>query len=51
MTTPRRGLLWRAGEPPMKIGGLRGDILFESKEYPLALPQEKIVGGDFVFPP
>ena len=28
------------GEPPMKIGGLREDILFESKEYPLALPKK-----------
>ena len=25
---------------PTKIGGLRGDILFESKEYPLALPKK-----------
>ena len=36
-------------EPPMKIGGLRGDILFESKEYPLALPK-KDSGRDFEFP-
>ena len=34
----------------MKIGGLRGDILFKSKEYPLALPK-KDSRGDFVFPP
>ena len=27
-------------EPPTKVGGLRGDILFESKEYPLALPKK-----------
>ena len=38
------------GEPPMKIGGLREDILFKSKEYPLALPK-KDSRGDFVFPP
>ena len=34
----------------MKIGGLREDILFKSKEYPLALPK-KDSRGDFVFPP
>ena len=38
------------GESAMKIGGLRGDILFESKEYPLALPK-KDSRGDFEFPP
>ena len=38
------------GEPPMKIGGLREDILFKSKEYPLALPKKES-RGDFVFPP
>ena len=32
--------LWRAGKPPTKVGGLREDILFESKEYPLALPKK-----------
>ena len=32
---------------PMKIGGLRGDILFESKDYPLALPK-KDSRGDVV---
>ena len=36
----RRFPPWRAGEPPTKVGGLRGDILFESKEYPLALPKK-----------
>ena len=34
----------------MKIGGLREDILFESREYPLALPK-KDSRGDFGFPP
>ncbi|MDY4965305.1 MAG: hypothetical protein SO100_02980, partial [Dysosmobacter sp.] len=34
----------------MKIGGLREDILFKSKEYPLALPK-KNSGRDFDFPP
>ena len=34
----------------MKIGGLREDILFKSKEYPLAL-LKKDSRGDFVFPP
>ena len=34
----------------MKISGLREDILFESKEYPLMLPK-KDSPGDFVFPP
>ena len=34
----------------MKIGGLREDILFKSKEYPLALPK-KDSRGDFDFPP
>ncbi len=33
------------GEPPMKIGGLREDILFKSKEYPLALPKKDCQGG------
>ena len=42
--------LWRAGEPPTKVGGLREDILFESKEYPLALPKKDCQGG-FRFPP
>ena len=37
------------GEPPTKVGGLREDILFESKEYPLALPK-KDSGRDFEFP-
>ena len=27
------------GELPMKIGGLREDVLFQSKEYPLTLPK------------
>ena len=39
------------GEPPMKIGGLRGDILFESKEYPLMLPKKDCQGGFRIFPP
>ena len=39
------------GEPPTKVGGLRGDILFKSKEYPLALPKKDCQGGDFDFPP
>ena len=34
----------------MKIGGLREDILFKSKEYPLALPK-KNSWRDFDFPP
>ena len=34
----------------MKIGGLRGDILFESKEYPLALPKKDCQGGFRIFP-
>ena len=38
------------GEPPTKVSGLREDILFKSKEYPLALPK-KDSRGDFVFPP
>ena len=38
------------GEPPTKVGGLREDILFKSKEYPLALPK-KDSRGDFVCPP
>ena len=38
-----------AGEPPTKVGRLREDILFESKEYPLALPK-KDSGRDFEFP-
>ena len=38
------------GEPPTKVGGLREDILFKSKEYPLALPK-KDSRGDFEFPP
>ena len=46
----RRFPPWRAGEPPTKVGGLRGDILFKSKEYPLALPK-KDSRGDFVFSP
>ena len=29
----------------MKIGGLREDILFKSKEYPLALPKKDCQGG------
>ena len=33
------------GEPPTKVGGLRGGILFESKEYPLALPKKDCQGG------
>ena len=36
----RRFPPWRAGEPPTFVGGLREDILFKSKEYPLALPNE-----------
>ena len=36
---------------PMKIGSLRGDILFESKEYPLALPKKDCQGGISNFPP
>ena len=32
-------------EPPTKVGGLREDILFESKEYPLALPKKDCQGG------
>ena len=36
------------GEPPMKIGGLRGDILFESKEYPFALPKKDSRGDGVV---
>ena len=38
------------GEPPTKVGGLREDILFKSKEYPLALPKKDCQGG-FDFPP
>ena len=38
-------------EPPTKVGGLRGDILFESKEYPLALPKKDCQGGISNFPP
>ena len=53
MFRPRGGAegspLWRAGKPPTKVGGLREDILFESKEYPLALPK-KDSGRDFEFP-
>ena len=37
-------------EPPMKIGGLREDILFESKEYPLALPKKDCQGGISISP-
>ena len=37
-------------EPPMKIGGLREDILFESKEYPLALPKKDCQGGFRISP-
>ena len=33
------------GEPPTKVGGLRGGILFKSKEYPLALPKKDCQGG------
>ena len=33
---------------PTKIGGLRGDILFESKEYPLALPKKDSRGDGVV---
>ena len=33
------------GEPPTKVGGLREDILFKSKEYPLALPKKDCQGG------
>ena len=47
----RRFPPWRAGEPPTKVGGLRGDILFESKEYPLALPKKDCQGGISNFPP
>ena len=35
----------------MKIGGLREDILFESKEYPLALPKKDCQGGISISPP
>ena len=45
----RRFPPWRAGEPPTFVGGLREDILFKSKEYPLALPK-KDSGRDFEFP-
>ena len=34
----------------MKIGGLREDILFESKEYPLALPKKDCQGGFRISP-
>ena len=34
----------------MKIGGLRGGILFESKEYPLALPKKDCQGGFRISP-
>ena len=34
----------------MKIGGLRGDILFKSKEYPLALPKKDSRGDFEIFP-
>ena len=44
----RRFPPWRAGEPPTKVGGLRGDILFESKEYPLALPKKDSRGDGVV---
>ena len=33
------------GEPPTKVGGLREDILFKPKEYPLALPKKDCQGG------
>ena len=33
------------------VGGLRGDIIFESKEYPLALPKKDCQGGISNFPP
>ena len=36
------------GEPPTKVGGLREDILFKPKEYPLALPKKDCQGGDGV---
>ena len=36
------------GEPPTKVGGLREDILFESKEYPLALPKKDSWGDGVV---
>ena len=39
------------GEPPTKVGGLREDILFESKEYPLALPKRDCLGGISMSPP
>ena len=35
----------------MKIGGLREDILFESKEYPLMLPKKDCQGGFRISPP
>ena len=45
---PRREVpLWRAGELPTKIGGLRGDILFESnriKRISPRAPQERFWG-------
>ena len=44
----RRFPPWRAGEPPTKVGGLRGDILFKSKEYPLALPKKDSRGDGVV---
>ena len=44
----RRFPPWRAGEPPTKVGGLRGDILFKSKEYPLALPKKDSRGDGIV---
>ena len=34
----------------MKISGLREDILFESKEYPLMLPKKDCQGGFRISP-
>ena len=36
---------------PMRIGSLRGGILSELKEYPLALPKKNCQGGLRNFPP
>ena len=51
---PRHEAWWAAptggGEPPTKVGGLREDILFKSKEYPLALPKKDCQGGFRVSP-
>ena len=42
--------LWGRRELPGKPGGLRGEILFQSKESPLALPK-KDSGGVSIPPP